>query len=343
MKIFCDGVYDLFHIGHVNHFEKIKKLYPESYLLVGILNDEETTKYKRKPIFNEEKRKDFVDSCKYVDETTFDYPAIITEEFMNKNNIDLVVHAFSDSNDFEKQLKFFKYPIEKNKFLKIDYDKSISSTEILKKMNLKENNSDEKNLDKEGWDLIWEKKGKTDDDDPIFLNGYEETKFNPLDCVNEIINQLKIKKGDKILEVGPGAGLLSKYFIDDYNYFGIDYSSSLVMKNIKLYNSKIFNCEARKLPFKDKYFDFIFSVCVFEYFPTKEYMREVLNEIDRVSKKGVYILNLRKVTHTSKKVKHKFEGVFKHIIYNEDDFPGYKVLESSYEKTDRFSVIKFLK
>ena len=342
MKIFCDGVFDLFHIGHVNHFKKIKKLYPESYLLVGVLNDKVTTNYKRKPIFNEKKRKDFVDSCKYVDETTLDYPIIITEEFMNKNSIDLIVHAFSDDSDFEKQHIYFKYAIDSNKFLKIDYDKSISSTKIFKKMNSKENNSDKKNLDKLGWSLIWEKKGECNDNNPINLNGYEDTKFDPLACVNEIINQLKINKGEKILEVGSGAGLLSKYFKDDYNYFGIDYSSSLVIKNIKLFNTKIFNCEACKLPFKDKYFDFTFSVGVFEYFPSKEYMKEVLNEIERVSKKGIYLLNLRKVTHSSKKEKHKYEGVFQHIIYNEDDVPGFDKLEASYEKSDRFNVIKFL-
>lgn len=338
MKIFCDGVFDLFHIGHVNHFEKIKKLYPESYLLVGILNDKETTNYKRKPIFNQEKRKDFVDSCKYVDETILDYPVIITKEFMDENNIDLIVHAFSNSYDFKKQLEFFKYPIENNKFLKIDYDKSISSTKILNKINLDEDKLNENNLEKKGWDLILEK--KCVDNNTINLKGYEDTKFNPLVCVNDIINKLKINKGDKILEVGSGEGLLSKYLNDEYNYFGIDNSSSLVIKNIKLFNSKVFNCEPCKLQFKDKYFDFTFSVGVFEYFPSKEYMKEVLNEIERVSKKGIYIINLRKVNHNSKKEKHKFEGVYKHITYNENDFQGYKVLEPSFGISDRFSVIR---
>ena len=39
MIIFCDGVFDLFHYGHVNHFKNIKDLYPDSYLIVGVLID----------------------------------------------------------------------------------------------------------------------------------------------------------------------------------------------------------------------------------------------------------------------------------------------------------------
>ena len=39
------------------------------------------------------------------------------------------------------------------------------------------------------------------------------------------------------------------------NYFGIDYSRSLINKAIKLTKCKVYNCEANNLPFKDNYFD----------------------------------------------------------------------------------------
>jgi cytidyltransferase-like protein len=71
-----DGVFDLFHKGHINHLKKIKTIYPSSKLIVGILSDKETIKYKRKPIMNENYRKSLVDSCKYVDETVTEYPII---------------------------------------------------------------------------------------------------------------------------------------------------------------------------------------------------------------------------------------------------------------------------
>ena len=121
MIIFCDGVFDLFHEGHVKHFKKIKYLYPESYLFVGVLNDQEATDYKRKPVFNENQRLSLVYSCKYVDKVTIDYPVIMTEEFMVDHKIDLVVHAFSNMSDYAKQLQFFEVPVRLNKMKIIDY------------------------------------------------------------------------------------------------------------------------------------------------------------------------------------------------------------------------------
>ena len=52
MIIYCDGVFDLFHNGHINHFKQIKQLYPNSYLIVGVVSDSDASSYKRIPFFN---------------------------------------------------------------------------------------------------------------------------------------------------------------------------------------------------------------------------------------------------------------------------------------------------
>lgn len=339
MIIFCDGVFDLFHSGHINHFKKIKNIYPGSLLIVGILNDKEATSYKRKPIFNQEKRKSLVDSCKYVDKTTFDYPIIMTEDFLNKNNIDLVVHAFSNKLDIEKQKIYFEIPIKLNKMKIIDYNNGISTTELL-------NNINKKYIGKKnGWDKIWELKGKENSNDLRNLNGYENTYFNYDVCFQNIIDTLKIKKKERILEIGCGAGILSELF-NDYDYFGIDYSKSLILKNILINNSKVIKCQANLLPFKDKYFDYSFSVGVFEYFPSKEYANECIKEMLRVSKKGLYIINIINKTHKNKLNKHKYDGGFKHLIYNYNDFnilDEYKLVDGTYENDNRFSILKIIK
>ena len=341
MIIFCDGVFDLFHYGHVNHFKKIKEMFPNSYLIVGVLNDLESANYKRKPIFNQQQRKDFVESCKYVDETTIVYPIIMTEEFIKQKNIYLVVHAFSNKNDFENQLKFFEVPIKLNKFKEIKYDDTISTTKIINNLN-----SDNKieQISKVGWDLIWEKKGNVRDNNLFNLNGYDDTLFNPEITYNQIINLLKIPPNSKILEIGCGAGLLSKLFCEKYNYFGIDYSSTLIEKNIKLLNCKVYNSEAKDLPFKEDFFDYAFSVGVFEYFPSKEYMKDVIKEIERVTKTGICILNIRNKTHEVKKKKHIFQGTYTHLIYTPEEFKefNYNSIEASYEPNERFSIYKFL-
>mgnify|MGYP006083774917 CR=1 FL=1 len=99
MIIFCDGVFDIFHIGHINHFKKIKETFKDCYLIVGVLNDNISTDYKRIPFFNQNIRLELVKSCKYVDEATLDYPCIMTNDFIKLKNIDYIVHAFSNKND----------------------------------------------------------------------------------------------------------------------------------------------------------------------------------------------------------------------------------------------------
>lgn len=61
------GVYDLFHIGHLNMFKRAKEQC--DYLIVGVVTDEGACKFKKKePFIPFEERIEMVRSCKYVDE-----------------------------------------------------------------------------------------------------------------------------------------------------------------------------------------------------------------------------------------------------------------------------------
>jgi len=137
--IYTDGIYDLFHRGHVESFIQIKKMFPDCYLIVGIINDNDAENYKRKPIYNEEDRYCLVENIKWVDEIVKSAPLIMTEEYLNKYKIDIVVHGFSNPNDSLKQNEFFKIPIKLNKFLEIPYYSKISTTDIISKIHNKYN------------------------------------------------------------------------------------------------------------------------------------------------------------------------------------------------------------
>ena len=250
MKLFCDGVFDLFHEGHVKHFKKIKELYPNSYLMVGIYNDKDSTGYKRKPFYNEKKRLRLVGSCKYVDEVTLDYPGIMTEEFINKNNIDMIVHAFSNINDIEKQKIYFEVPIRLNKMKVIEYNKGVSTTKII--ANLTNNNASE-----------------------LDLSESESKKINL--NYKEIVYKLDIKPNSKVLEVGCGIGNYSKLFNVNFDYYGIDNNRENVNKNIYTTNSNIVKCEYDDILFKDNYFDHCFCI-------GQDLSTEAMNEINRVTK-----------------------------------------------------------
>ena len=55
-NIYVDGIYDLFHAGHVTTLKNIKYLKENVYLIVGVVNDKDATIYKREPIINEYNR-----------------------------------------------------------------------------------------------------------------------------------------------------------------------------------------------------------------------------------------------------------------------------------------------
>jgi len=61
------GVFDLFHVGHLNMFRRAKEQC--EYLIVGVVSDEGVRKYKRTETFVPfEERIEMVRSCRYVDE-----------------------------------------------------------------------------------------------------------------------------------------------------------------------------------------------------------------------------------------------------------------------------------
>ncbi|MBQ9364662.1 MAG: adenylyltransferase/cytidyltransferase family protein, partial [Schwartzia sp.] len=61
------GVFDLFHIGHLNMFRRAKEQC--EHLIVGVVSDEQVRKSKRvEPFVPFDERIEMVRSCRYVDE-----------------------------------------------------------------------------------------------------------------------------------------------------------------------------------------------------------------------------------------------------------------------------------
>ena len=67
---YTTGVYDMFHVGHLNILERSKELC--DYLIVGVTTDELCLKRKKKkPVINENDRLRIVSAIRYVDEAVF--------------------------------------------------------------------------------------------------------------------------------------------------------------------------------------------------------------------------------------------------------------------------------
>ena len=128
--IYVDMCGDIFHYGHVRFLEKAKQL--GDILLVGIHSDKTIESYKRTPIFTMEERIEIVKANKWVTNVIENAPLYITEEYINKYNIDII--AIPSNRTQEEIQKMCIIPYNKNMLRFIDYTEEISTTKIIERI-----------------------------------------------------------------------------------------------------------------------------------------------------------------------------------------------------------------
>lgn len=138
MKIgYTCGVYDLFHVGHLNLFEKCKQHC--DYLIVGVCDDNYVKEYKdKKPVINEQERARIVGALKCVDEAVIINSVETVDKLLAWNKFHFNVLFSGD--DWKGTERFIKTEQEfKKNGIDVDmvffpYTQGVSTTQIKKDM-----------------------------------------------------------------------------------------------------------------------------------------------------------------------------------------------------------------
>ena len=128
-RVYVDMVGDLFHVGHLNIIKRAKDL--GDTLIVGVHSDATVESYKRKPIVSEHDRYEMIRSCRFVNEVIEEAPLLITEEYIEKHRIDLVVSGDKLST---KHHEMYAVPIRLGIMRLFEYTPGVSTSSIIEKI-----------------------------------------------------------------------------------------------------------------------------------------------------------------------------------------------------------------
>jgi len=130
-RVYCDGVFDLFHVGHARALKQSKEVEQNVYLIVGVSGDAETHRIKGKTVLNEEQRSESVRHCRYTDQVICPCPWVVTIDFLDKHNIDFIVHGQDISYD-ENGEDCYKDMKRLGRYRTIQRTEGISTSDIIK-------------------------------------------------------------------------------------------------------------------------------------------------------------------------------------------------------------------
>lgn len=129
-RVYADGVFDLFHAGHLSFLKKAREVGGANVsLIIGVITDE-AAGWKRRPIIPHAQRLEMLRNCKLVDEVIEDPPLVLTEDFLDRYKIARVVHG-----DDDQQEEFFRVPRERKIMVYVPYARegvmAVSTSEII--------------------------------------------------------------------------------------------------------------------------------------------------------------------------------------------------------------------
>jgi ethanolamine-phosphate cytidylyltransferase len=119
------------HFGHANACRQAKSL--GDYLIVGVHSDEEITKHKGPPVFNEAERYKMVKGIKWVDEIVENAPYVTTLETLDKHDCDFCVHG-DDITLTAEGIDTYHIVKTNNRYKEVKRTQGVSTTDLVGRM-----------------------------------------------------------------------------------------------------------------------------------------------------------------------------------------------------------------
>jgi len=134
-NVYCDGIYDLCHMGHKNAFETACK--HGNRLFVGVVGDKDANNYKRPPIMSAAEREKEVSKCKGVTKVIPNAPCFgMTEEFIKEHRLHVVCFGREYLERFPnpEDDPYYKVPRQMGIAVPVDRYDGISTTGLIQRI-----------------------------------------------------------------------------------------------------------------------------------------------------------------------------------------------------------------
>jgi len=134
-NVYCDGVYDLCHIGHKTLFKNA--LTYGNRLFVGVVGDKDAGAYKRPPIMTHDERCAEVAACKAVTKVIPNAPCFgLTKEFLDEHQIHVVAFGeeYLERWPNPDDDKYYSYPRKIGIAKPLPRTKGLSTSDLIKRI-----------------------------------------------------------------------------------------------------------------------------------------------------------------------------------------------------------------
>ncbi|KAF5352959.1 hypothetical protein D9758_007881 [Tetrapyrgos nigripes] len=133
VRVYADGVYDLFHFGHALQLRQAKLSFPQVYLLVGVCSDELVKQHKARTIMTHVERLEGARHCRWVDQVVPEAPWVIDQAFLDKYQIDYVAHD-EDPYAAVGHEDVYTFVKQQGKFIPTRRTPGVSTSELLERI-----------------------------------------------------------------------------------------------------------------------------------------------------------------------------------------------------------------